>query len=408
MIGIAFKDNGLVQYENQATVLNIKTENGYEDVYPQQIAEGVKLNSNTLKTNGRHIKLNGDTVAEAVEDLESRISLGGRKFEECNIPLTNYSKVKKVLYYHGAYYALIAHPFHDEFIYKSTDGLSWNVIYQNSDDNLILQDMAIFQNNIYIVVWKRTTQQTSIELYKFINESDLELIKLFAGEDINLEFLSSNIFIDGNDLFLVASASTKDKIIFFVAMQEQGQLIWRNGSTPREYNQEVSYVNNKLRLIFDTAHLIIGGYYYQLAISVGKPPGQSSYDILFGLKPIPVGMPPIYTSMSSYLPIQNDIRAIKSNNLISLTSNKDIMPFSEDLKYCYDEIYVNGKYIYNTLNEATGKSCCKYRWNESYRDVPYETTMVVMEQPLINLTYVGSYVFGVGYNDGKLYYSQVK
>lgn len=143
---IITKPNGLIGYENQSSQLQEKYGGEYSAIYPRQIGEGVEYNSNTLTKQGRHIELEANTINEALEDLESRISQGGRTFDSINFTPAGF-EIASIAYYNGAYYALFNNA-NKSILYSSVSLNSWSEVYETQD--YILFDMASFNGGLYL------------------------------------------------------------------------------------------------------------------------------------------------------------------------------------------------------------------------------------------------------------------
>lgn len=488
------KDKGLVEYDNQASILKIKESGEYTDVYPKELDTGVTYNKNTLTYNDRHIELNGDTVAEAFENLKERIATTGRTFNACNIDIADDYKIKKVLEHKGVYYVLCVWEHDYSKVYYSNDLVSWNVV--NTPKQYV--DMTVFSGDIYATYTEYYEPYIS-GVPGITRDNYITYVKSVPdryGYNKGDELCCDNEYIpyeeffynDGTDHWNVGLVYDEKLVPFnketylshvktipdeygynkgddFCVRDEdylEGEEFFYNDGTdhwnvalvytasmvPRRLRiDKVDFINNKYEECFADSTLT---YRYDSDILMGSDKSSilvftkhdEGYAFITGRFILAndqwilrwningvadTGLPSstvfpynkiVNSGNGLYYIYYNKLRwIIKNNDVFGKTissmgisnydpSKNEIYANSNDnITNYYDLMNIEGRYIGNQYDTRTGKPACFY---DNISIISSTHAKKVLDQPLMRLTHTGSYVFGVGYNDGKLYYSQVK
>lgn len=383
---IITKTNGLIGYDNQASQLQVRVKNrqgddgsNYERIYPQQLGRSVIFNENTLRTNGRHIQLKGDNVGEVVDEIEKRISQGGRTFEVVN-GIAETRIFRTVVYYNEIYYALFSNN-NSSTIYSSNDAQFWTQIKIINDESY--HDMTTFNNGIYMVGVKFSDKSMIIKEYTTNN-----IIKI----DTQYQYLIDNCYISSDNCSICAVASSETNTCAFYGTYNNNDISWT------QYLEASKITGNNLINIGNGAYVTLCGDYIK----------WYSFNRAFSSTNI------IAQSISNYDSVNNCFYLCNGKNLYKVilfdsfgfTISK-VYTFPNDIGKYYDLIYVNGKYIYNTYNIEADVPCCAYAI-KPYDNVLYTDGKYIINQPLVNLCYEGHYLFAKGYNDNKMYCSLVK
>lgn len=380
---IITKPNGLIGYENQSSQLQDKYGGEYSAVYPRQIGEGVEYNSNTLTKQGRHIELEANTINEALENLESRISQGGRTFDSIDFTPDGLGIVS-VAYYNGAYYALFNNA-NKSVLYSSVSLNSWSEIYETQD--YILFDMASFNGSLYLA----GASKGSVPGYAVLKMDKTLSINVVFSELNSKTYTSGNIKCDDSTICIVLHASEELVSTVVYGIFGSDSMTTRTVSNITNLG-DVTNIGHGLYLALLNDYVYIISNVIISKTSV-KLTSLSEYDFkngcLYG-----IGFSTLWRIDG--VDVNSGNITINAVDSARVTSNEK-----------YDMIYVNGKYIYTIHNTSTGKSACAYGVkpysNELYTDYKY-----IMDIPLSNFTYQGEYIFGIRTDIPKLYYSLVK
>lgn len=90
-MSIINKEQGIIEYDGTSSILKrLNNNNEYETLYPQEKAMGVEYNDNTLQKTthdnmSMHINLKSSNVDSALNEVEKRISIAGRRFEDVTL-----------------------------------------------------------------------------------------------------------------------------------------------------------------------------------------------------------------------------------------------------------------------------------------------------------------------------------
>lgn len=379
-MSIITKENGLIGYDNQASQLQIKNGNeSYDKIYPRQLGEGVLYNSNTLRTNGRHIQILSTNVSDASAEIEERISQGGRIFEVAsNISENKIFQTTK--FYNNCYYALFSNA-EGSTLYKSLDAITWNI--DKTFDNVIYQDMEVFDNDIYMVGYTQDTNMFVVYSYK--QQQNLYTINI-TKSSLNTSYICA----DSCSVCVLLYDNISGLAYKIYGIYDSvGSVVLTHESIPAN-----SIKGNLINVGFGKYIAVINEYIYVMSSD-----GFLASNI-------------IANKISNYDNSNNCFYAVNGSKLFQVIYNNNLIAnevytFPSNVGLYYDFIYVNGKYIYNTFNIETDVPCCAYAM-KPYNNTLYIDGKYIINQPLINLCHEGHYLFAKGYNDGLMYYSLVK
>lgn len=189
--------------EGNAVQLKVKTNTGYDNIYPRSNIKQVKYNQNNIPLEMYnkvypHVNLESETLDEVFDELDNKIAKCGRTFNELEfgagkdidiidndghpVDLEYYIigsiiYVNKIQRYYMLLYSLV---YQKSILLSSTNGTSWQKIYEIS--NHIIIDMKCNHFNVYFL--GIDVNSNRLGFYKS-NDNTLSNISLILSESIS-------------------------------------------------------------------------------------------------------------------------------------------------------------------------------------------------------------------------------
>lgn len=361
---------------NETTQLNVKVPDGYEEIYPKQLGEGIAYNPNTFVTNGRHIQIDSANVSDAIDEIKDRISQGGRIFSQLNFTMPSGAKFKKIIYANGKYYMLLNVGTTTTMIYESANLSTWNRIVNSS--SALLSDMTNVNGTIFLIGFAISSNLRFPAVYKLSNDS-LVVVKSstdrFYGTNIN-----TNAYISSD------------------TCSAMGVVAGYNNDIPADIMIKFNYIASTDT--WDISTKFISGYgNLKNLVNVGNNKYLLGNDKDMWL--------------SHFDPINKCVYGYKDKAIYRLEADNNFSPTRlatfdmASAGNCFDILYVNGRYVYNGYDAINNTAICEYGIYPYNNNIPAQGKRI-MDQALCNISYEGQYVFASGSEDGKIYYSLVK
>lgn len=406
-MSIIRRSNGSIEYSNQPSILNLKGQNGYQSYFPTEDASGVTFNTNTLRLDKGdydfHIDLQSATVDDAYDEIENRLSLGGRSFTEINYTIPAGYVYAGCVYYKEYYVSLYYNEaLNSTILVNSSDGIQFATA--NTISNILFGAICVFNNVVYLLGCN--SDRDEAYLYQLTNPSSCQAT-LFDTWDIeglsNLSvqrcyLATSRIFMCGTLGYNTVDIAMKYYTLNGTTTIEAVDTTFQT-STPVQpqfvSDNVLFYLRNGLlrweSIDYDgAAYIITGTTGIHGTNLLNKIGGQalSNYDPL----------------NNCYYVVDNQV-VWKVFGITDLTANYIIT--DNNINDDYEFIYCNGRYVYNIYDTSSGTSKCLYGQKPYNNTVP-TNGQYIANQAMKKLSIQHDKLYAVGANDGKVYYSLIR
>jgi hypothetical protein len=398
---IVTRDNGTITYDNQPTILYYRQDDEYEPYFPIEKGNGVTFNTNTLRlTKGSyntHIDLQATNVTDAMTEIESKISLGGRTFAEISYEVPEGYVYADAVYYKGTYLLLYYNTtINSSIIAKSTNGIAFATA--NTIENVLYGSICIFNDVVYLLGYASSDAKVYIGKLTDTTTCSVTLFysAAYSNVDTTYSYLISNqhfmcaVFkydnysgslwfnYDGDNPFYISGTQSPSGAV----VESKPQFIGKN---------TVCWIGSSSPNLLSYLTMDYDGTTYSLKEAQFSPT-DGSY-VLSN-----------YDPLNCCLYLVSDSTVYK---IIGVGNETEITRGTDKVYPNYDFIYCNGRYIYNTYDSSSNTIRCIYGQNP-YNNTTPTNGQYVGEQAMKKF-YIGfDKLYAVGANDGKVYYSLIR